>query len=139
MKLDEPGLPGRKHREFFQRTVNVENIRMNWADKNRRAIQFDSLPGPLDRLSRSRIVHQHLAHNRGSHGKEVIPVIPFPLFGANQAQVGFIYQGCGLQRVVRAFSAHIPGCDSPELGIDGTHHHASRVGISLGESPQEHG
>jgi hypothetical protein len=64
------------------------------------------------------VVHKNLPHQPGGDAKEMSA--PLPLRGVHpyQTQIGFIHQGCALQRVVRAFLTQPEVCNALELLVD---------------------
>jgi hypothetical protein len=58
-------------------------------------------------MTLARIVQQHLPHSPRGNGEKMRAILPlyFPLAG--EAQIGFMDDGSGLQRVARAFAPHL--------------------------------
>src|SRR5262249_45782091 len=63
------------------------------------------------------VINQDAPHHLGRHSEEMRAVLPTRVLPVNQPQVGFLYEGSGLQNVIRAFLRHVTLGQSSQLGL----------------------
>jgi hypothetical protein len=73
---------------------------------------------PLGRRARPRSIQQNAPHDLGRHGEKVGAVLPVDVSHVDQAQVGFVNQGCGLEGAAGALVLHAVAGDAAELSVD---------------------
>jgi hypothetical protein len=66
-------------------------------------------------------------------------VLPIHLLAVHEADVGFIDQSRGLQRVIRFLSGHIPARQPAQMLIDDRHELIQRSGVTLPPGKQPTG
>src|SRR3989442_10669520 len=64
------------------------------------------------------VIDQYMSHHLRRHGKEVGAILPVHILLVYQPHIGFIDQGCRLQRVAGAFATHVVMGQTPEFVID---------------------
>jgi hypothetical protein len=65
----------------------------------------------------ARIVHQDLTHETGGYSEKMRPILPAGARLINEAQISFVDQRCGLQRVALAFSPQAAGGQLTEFPV----------------------
>jgi hypothetical protein len=73
------------------------------------------------------------------HAKKVGAVLPLRIFPIDQPNVGLIYEGRCLQRMIVALAAHIAAGDSVQFGVNGRRQRLKRFGIAIAPFLQELG
>jgi len=69
-------------------------------------------------LAGAGMIDQNAAHLLAGDGKEVPAILDFERFGADEADVSFVYERGSLQGVSRTFAAHLAGGNAVEFGVD---------------------
>ena len=72
----------------------------------------------LGGVTRARMVHENLAHHARRYGEKVGAILVARAAVIHQAQVGFMNQGGGLQRVALRFAAQVTFRDAVQLLVD---------------------
>ena len=66
----------------------------------------------------AREVHENPPHHLRGDAEEVRAVLPTRRLPVDEAQVGFVNQGGGLEEVVVALAAHVTAREPVQLGLD---------------------
>jgi hypothetical protein len=96
-------------RKLFERIFKCDQIHFAAAWHPQRFIkcQHRLAPASLGSIARSRMAHQNVTDYLRRNSKEMIPVLPLNPLLIDQLQVGFVNQGCTLQRMIRPFPAKL--------------------------------
>ena len=68
-------------------------------------------------LLRPSEIHQNAAHEPCGHSVEVCATLPGDLLYVDEAHVGFVHQGCGLEGMPYPFAPHEVASNSPQLVV----------------------
>ena len=67
------------------------------------------------------MLHQNLSHRAGGDGEKVFAICPWSAC-IGEAHIGFVNEGCCLQRLPGTFVPHVRGGKSSKLLVDLEHH-----------------
>jgi len=114
-QFDDSGVQRVTCREFVESAIDVEYVRI----QGRRTQHPRRGPATisLGRLSFARVIDQNPAHHLRRYGDEMAPPVPINVLDAGDAQVKFMHEGCGLERVAGAFVPQIPRCQTAEIPV----------------------
>jgi hypothetical protein len=120
-QLDDLNHPGIHLAQPGQRALEVENRNLGVAMKAHILVEGDPLPSTsaLDRSSLSSVLDEDLSHGAGSDPKEVGTILPVDAGAVDQAEIGLIDKGGGLESVIRPLVVHHAAGELPELAVDG--------------------
>lgn len=106
-------------RERFQRIVQGDPVAGWWRGKQA-LLEDDHLlaASPFVPPPSPGVIHENPTHESRRHREEVDPVPPRQGGLTHQAQVHFVDEGGGLQRVAWPLPPHVSGGEPPQLGVD---------------------
>ncbi len=96
----------------------------------------DLAAAPFLGLAAAGEVDEDSSHQAGGNGEEVSPALPFDL-RSHQPEVGFVYQGRGLQEMPRAFPAHVAVGLPAQLLVDDGGQLLQRVRVAAAPFEQQ--
>jgi hypothetical protein len=119
-KLDELGELGINGPQPTERIIERENWQLLWSRHVHRFIEghVTHAVASLVRGVAAGMVDEDPAHDPGCNAKEVGAILPVDVMLIDEANVRFVYQRGGLQRVIWTFTPKLLCRHAPKLGVD---------------------
>src|SRR6266496_1421980 len=131
-QLDHAGLARIDARQLLERLVEIQQIDAGRVRHEDRFIEGQVLgaAAAFETSARARDIDQDPAHDGGAHREKVRPILPVHLARAEQAQIHFVDERGGLERVVRRFPRHVQVRGPMQVLVDQRHEGVERALIS---------
>ena len=132
-ELGDPALARIESGELVEGGVEVEHVHFRGVGGDMNRVEGHPRPAArsLEHAVGAGAVHQDATHDLGGDGEELRPVPPHRAPLVDQAKVGLVDQGRGLQGVVAALAAQSSRGPSPKLVVDERHQAVARALIPL--------
>jgi hypothetical protein len=116
--------------------VQGEQIEPARGDRGERIVEGGSRSGAtaLPRLLPAAVVHEDAPHHGCGDGQEVRAVLPDHAVLLEQAEVGLVDEGGGLQSVAAALAAQVTGGAAAQVVVD--ERHQPLVGLAVALTPE---
>jgi hypothetical protein len=85
------------------------------------------------------VVAQHPAHDAGRDAEEVRAVLPADILLFDEAEVGFVDEGGGLDGVAGALAPHVVAREPPQLVVDQRHQPRERRLVAVAPLDEQAG
>src|SRR5436190_14864277 len=108
-QLDHFALPRVELGQTAERLVKRDQSSQPFIGNGDPLIEWDGLPStaPFRRLTRARMVYEHMPHGLGSHTVELSPILPWFAGVTRQPQIGLVDESRSLQGVTRILPLHM--------------------------------
>ena len=105
--------------KFFQSVVDREE-KVIVLDGQFDVVHFDALVSAAVALGSftARVIHQDTPHGLGGRGKEMIPVLPFPVLLSHELEPGFVDERGWLEGLAGRFTCHFVRRQSAQFLIN---------------------
>jgi len=138
-ELDQAGLVRLLGGQAGQGGVEVEQVLGGLGDAVE-LLQRHAPPPPavLDGLLAAGVVDEDVPHGLGTGGVEVVAALPGALdIPADEAEVGIVDEGGGLERLARRLVGQALGGELPQLVVDERQELAGGAGVAMREGVQD--
>src|SRR5262245_38195799 len=141
-QLDDPSLLRVEHRKLRERVVESEELQAGSETGDETLVERDvglrspALPG----VPVAGVVDEDSAHHPSRNAEEVRAVLPDDPLLVDEAQVGLVYEGRGLERVARPLRAKVGRRSPLEVGVEELHQLLDDATVALppGEEKVRH-
>ena len=134
------GLFGILHGEKFKGIVERDNRCSMFTGEHH--VVFERHTGAtasLFRVARACPVDENLTHETGGHPEEVCAVIKIRILSADEAQIGFMHEGGGIERLRAVLAMQGRSGEAAELAIDEGNQCVERVAVAIPPLMQQDG
>jgi len=126
-QLDDAALPWVEGAQTVERLVQGEDVDWLLPGQSVRFIESDPVSAaPFGRPPPLGMIDQNLTHQVSRDAEELCAAVALYAVLIHEPQVGFVYQGRGLESVAGALAPEMGGGHAPELAVDEGHQPVQR-------------